>query len=216
MSVCIFQKHVDYAIVYNASQTKNALSDSLAANPAGSITLTQTIATWVIKPRDKPQSWYTNPDHCQAFASIHPDKFRKRFRKLCLKNLGPELLNVRTHLSFLINFFSIFMVTPDISILRSKNTSSHSLAHVDENSNEIGDIPFSITIMWPSTMSSVPELMQRSLTGQDGPEMKDSHPKIQGFYSFVQNSNLKKVTLFTLRHGSDYYLQWNPISSEFY
>ena len=68
---------------------KNALPDSIAANPAGSRTLTRLIAIGVIKPGDKAQSWYKHPDHCQAFAPIHPDKFRKRFRKLMSEKYGP-------------------------------------------------------------------------------------------------------------------------------
>ena len=67
---------------------KNVLPDSIAENPAGSRTLTRLIATGVIKPGDKPQVWYKHPDHCQAFAPIHSDKFRKRFRKLMSEKYG--------------------------------------------------------------------------------------------------------------------------------
>ena len=64
------------------TKQKNTLPDSLAASPAGSRTLTRLIAAGVIKPGYKPQTWYNHPQHCQSFAPIHPDKFRKRFRNL--------------------------------------------------------------------------------------------------------------------------------------
>ena len=44
-----------------------------------------------------------------------------------------------------------------------------------------------ISVIWPSMMRSVPQLMQRWLTGQDGSEMKDYHPQVQGFYSFSEH-----------------------------
>ena len=49
-----------------------------------------------------------------------------------------------------------------------------------------------ISVMWPSAMSSVPQLMRRWLTGQDGPEMKDYHLHVQGFYSFMEKFQSKE------------------------
>ena len=53
---------------------KNPLLDSLAANPAASRTLTKLIATGVINPTDKPQTWYKHPQKCLEFGPIHPEK----------------------------------------------------------------------------------------------------------------------------------------------
>ena len=51
---------------------------------------------------------------------------------------------------------------------------------------------FKITIRWPSAMVSVPQLMQRWLSSQEEPEMKDYHPQVQGFYSFLENFQSKE------------------------
>ena len=61
---------------------KSTLPDSLAAHPAALRTLSRLVAAGAIKISDKPQAWYKHPQHFQAFATIHPEIFRKRFRKL--------------------------------------------------------------------------------------------------------------------------------------
>ena len=79
---------------HGAVETKNPLPDSRAANPAASRTLTRLIATGVIKSGDKPYSWFKHPQHARAFAPIHTEKFRKRFRKLISKKYGLTLKKV--------------------------------------------------------------------------------------------------------------------------
>lgn len=62
---------------------------------------------------------------------------------------------------------------------------------VAENSNNLSvcvesDNIFKITVIWPSTMTSVPKLMRRWISGEFGEPIMEYHPQIQGFYSFLE------------------------------
>ena len=67
---------------------KNPLLDSLAARPAASRTLGRLVATGAINESGKPQTCYKHPQLCQAFAPIHHEKLRKRFKKLVTEKYG--------------------------------------------------------------------------------------------------------------------------------
>lgn len=79
--------------------------DSLAAHPAASRTLTRLVATGAIQAGDKPQTWYKHPQHARAFAPVHPEKFRKRFRKLITEKYGTS-----SKKGNLFRFFTILII----------------------------------------------------------------------------------------------------------
>ena len=62
---------------------------------------------------------------------------------------------------------------------------------VAENSNNLNicvesDNLLKITVMWPSTKTSVPQLMQRWISEEVGKPMMEYHPQIQGFYTLLE------------------------------
>ena len=116
---------------------KNPPPDSFAANLAASRTLTRLIATGVVKPTENPQKWYKHPLHCQAFAPIHPEKFRKSFRKLLSKKYDAVSTRSKINFYFSSNCPNMVSVSPGVSKLRSPNTNTASTPVDDDEEDGI-------------------------------------------------------------------------------
>ncbi len=56
--------------------------DSLAANPRAAQLLASLVASGEIGQQDKASGWYKHPQYASEFSVIHPEKFRKRMKKL--------------------------------------------------------------------------------------------------------------------------------------
>ncbi len=64
--------------------------DNIAANPAAARLLTSTITSGVVKQGDKARKWYPHPSYSSVFASVSPEKFRKRFMQVMREKYGSE------------------------------------------------------------------------------------------------------------------------------
>ena len=65
-----------------APKRRGPASDSLAANPRAALALDQLFSTDTVREGDKASIWYNDKGLQKIFATVDPENFRKRYKKL--------------------------------------------------------------------------------------------------------------------------------------